>query len=342
MSLSLSKLIGFLSSKSYIPIQYFGEDDFCVFINIMCLTSYDNFMIYIPSKYEFNLDKIKDSFKISEIELKRNKNNNFYKNIQIDIKEGDVEKELVNNYKHEIILKNVPEQDNEDLIMIYKQLDRLKNCVENLKYKLCIQYKNYMCCIRRSNEISIFTIDKYNGKNMMNMSIIVDLETLYEKIDTLPLDMETVKSNIYEIFENTQNNSNNTILKMISDRNFISSVPENIQERKYKYDHLLLETHKLAIILDEKEASLMEDIQNLEKIATYSIDGDIIKAREKSKIETTLKNIRGSKINLAKTIVELRNKKENLILGLDNILFENAVLLDNLSNNFKKLSNFVK
>ena len=61
MSFSVSKLEKFLTSKNLIPIKYFTMYNICIYVDVISTVTADNFLIYIPSKYEFEMKNSKSS-----------------------------------------------------------------------------------------------------------------------------------------------------------------------------------------------------------------------------------------------------------------------------------------
>ena len=69
--------------------------------------------------------------------------------IALDSSHNDMAGHLEESYNHPLSLKDMSKEDKTNLREIFRQLRRLRFCVQNLKYKLCIVYKGYLCCIRR-------------------------------------------------------------------------------------------------------------------------------------------------------------------------------------------------
>ena len=116
--------------------------------------SQQSFYIYIPSRYNFKIDKKEErpihilntinlTFDTDFVDDEQHKE----QPVRLNQDKEKLENILEYNYKKNIDLKNVPQQDILALKEIHRQLKRLKGLVENINYKLCIIYffRIWMC-----------------------------------------------------------------------------------------------------------------------------------------------------------------------------------------------------
>ena len=69
-----------------------------------------------------------------------------------------------------------------------------------------------------------------------------------------------------------------------------------------------------------------------------SMHSDIEKTHQISKYENELSRINGVKQELIRNILIVKTKHENLSLRVDNIMFDNIIMIDAILKNFVKLS----
>ena len=206
MTLSIQKLEKFLALKGFIPTKYFTINSTCVYIEIMSLENSDIFLLYIPSKYNFFVDKDRNVYKMQYYDEKDIDENieNTYKEIDFigtpEIKNGNIAFHLEENYKKSISIKDIATDDTKEVKNIINQIKRLKFCVQNVKYKIAISYKNFLFSIKRDDSIESYSISNYPMKNFKQLYITVDLELLYEKIESVILNMKTIREQYFIVF----------------------------------------------------------------------------------------------------------------------------------------------
>jgi hypothetical protein len=350
MPLSIQKLEKFLSLKGFIPSKYFTIHSTCVFIEIISIENSDIFLLYIPSKYEFFVDKDKNVYKMQyydeqNIDVDENIENT-YKEIEFngtpEVKDGNIAPYLEENYKKSINIKDVPADDTKEIKNIINQIKRLGFCVQNVKYKIAINYKNFLCSIKRDDTVECYSIANYSMKNYKKLYITVDLELLYEKIDSVLLNMKTIKEGIYNILGNNQFNHTKMINKLIEEKTNILELCNNTYINKNKYDHYIKESTEILGFISNAEKGILKNIyETNEKYKNKSLQGlnnDIDKSHHISKLNEELTSVRKIKEEIVNTIFELKIKKDNTVLTIDKIMFDNSVMLDSIFRNVTLLS----
>jgi len=346
MSLSVKKLEDLLNSKNYKINCFFLLEKEIFYVEVFCHNTGESFLIYIPSKYNMKGNRNYKSYNITNINIENIDNyidekeyENDYgeeKNIKnIDnYSEEDMEKKLELNYDRDIKLEK---NDNYELKATLRQLNRLKYCVKNLKYKIVIFFSNFLCAIRRDDTIDCFTIENYNS-TYKKFFISTDLETFIKKEEKTSQDIQTIKESIYNILEKNGVNHVFLLEKLVEKKKDIAEIPLIIKKKNDHYDNLIRDSKKILEILVTKEKFLKErlvSINNNMRETTLIRDIDIIS--EKSELEKTLENISFKKEETYKIIKNLIEKRENNILSADKFMFDNNVMLNKIVNNFTKL-----
>jgi uncharacterized protein YjcR len=87
----------------------------------------------------------------------------------------------------------------------------------------------------------------------------------------------------------------------------------------------------------EVENKFIEKLSNIENGNFDNLQKDIDKIYEKTNVLKELDKINTIKVGLSKTIFILKEKRENMILSIDKIMFDNTVMYDCMVKNFSKL-----
>jgi hypothetical protein len=348
MPLNIKKLQGFLAKKEYIPTKYFVKHNTCLFIELFCCQSGDVIVLYIPSKYEFPLkaDAKSNIFKLEEIDMKMGEyvdktDDKDYAdfNIELTPKDNEIEDQLENNYHYKISIKNINKGDIIELASIYRQLRRLRYCVSTIKYKIATIYKNYFCAIRRDDTISCFTVKHYPQMQAKRLLIVVDLETLYDK-DHILTDIQTVRDSIYRVLEKNQGMHARILNKMIENKQDIILIPQYLESKVIKYDDLIHRYTNLLKAVSQEETTLIDKLKAIKNNTEPGIATDIDRIHRQGITEKDLEKTGNLKGEITKNIILLRSKRENIILSVDNILFDNSVMFDKIIQNFAQMKDY--
>ena len=357
MGFSIAKLESLLDMKGFSVIRYYVMDGMCFFIEIFANKTSDVCLLYIPSKYNFKLDEsTKNAYEISYIDINSDDTADQYANddevkdeykninIQLAVNGNDLEQQLKDNYKNEISLSKYSGDDIVSIKSLYRQLKRLSYCVENINYKVGILYKNFICAIRRNNSVDCFSVKNFHSSATKKLMIIVDLETFYEKNDQLIYDINTVRSNMYSVLEKNQGVHSVVIEKMIENRGNIISIPKVALQKSIEYDTMLKKLNgMLNTILESerREYDELHNIDNSESIGNFGLSNDFSSIQRRSGIQHKLDKINELKDEIYKLILLVRMKKENSILSLDIIMFDNAVMFNRMLNNFSLMKSII-
>ena len=201
MSLSIKKLKKMLNKNGFLINKATYLDDTYAHLHILNINISENFLLYIPSKYDIKIKNDDDIIKYKieyldvdddgNMELEDENNDVYIEDMDFNVKPINLIKD-----KH-LILQN-----------IFNKLKKLKPLFNNIKYKISILYNNYICSLRRDNTFEGFLINNYNVKdNKYKILIFVDLETLYTNIYNINEDINNIKANIYKSIDSNNDNS---------------------------------------------------------------------------------------------------------------------------------------
>jgi hypothetical protein len=358
--LSISKLEKLLSLKGFITVRYYVMSGVIVYMEIISITTADTFILYIPSKYKFVVKNSKNVFKIKYLDSNISDDNtandyagkpdehvveNTYEEIDVNmsptVNGNNIESHLEENYKRSIILNDITNDDNKEINDIIRQLKRLKFCVQNVKYKISIIYKNYLCTIKRDDSIECFFIKKYRGIKSKKLFVTVDLELLYDKIDSLLLNMNTIKKGLYHILDKNHITHTRTLKKLLEGKSNIIEFSDNTYYKKAEYEKYIKDARNMLEIIHKSEKDIIRKIYELNKKydnpRLKGLHNDIDRSHQLSKLNTELEDIQKIKEDIVKTIFDLNTKKEDTMLTVDKIMFDNNVMVECVLRNIENL-----
>ena len=358
MRLSLSKLERFLASKEFIAKSFFTIDDNCTFVEVVNINTTDTLFIYINEDYVLDVSKKQDVFKLKAIDIN---NEEFEDDIkdkytrepdnvdiekeyeEIDISESkrqNMEEFLEDNYKKELSIRDINKDDTIRLKEIRRQLKRMRFCVQTIKYKLSIMYKNYLCIINIENEVDLYKIKSYEGEDTRNLYVTIDLENLYDNILTVNSDIVNIRQGLYAIFDKNQRKHLSNFDKMITEGQSIFSYIDKLNRKKIQYEEYLQKLYSMIDTINQSEKEKMEKIQSLreEYESAGGIHSDIQKSHAISKYEGEIEEIKNTKHKVVKNIFNIRNKLDDMVLYTDKVFFDNLVMIDAIIKNINSLN----
>jgi hypothetical protein len=355
MTLSIKKLDKLLASAGLIIENIFIMDGLCVYLEIMSTNNAENFLLYIPSKYEIKAEDRPNVFELKDTEISENGNiaddyagalDNFgmeeeYGQIELCLSgnnnKDNLEEKMEEDYNHPLSLKDIHKQDMVEVKDIYRQLKRLKFCLNGIQYKMSIIFKHYLCCIRRDDSIEVYTITNYPSKGGRSLFISTDLECLYEKIKSVNIDVKTVREGIYKVLDKNQIKHSQTLIKLFEQSTDITNKSQSIYNRKIKYSIHVSNLTDMLTQLYEKENTIIEKL--LETNRDYGDAGltgmhnDIEKYHKTANLEKEIDSINEVKKEIITNIVDIRHKHEELTLTVDKIFFDTSIMLDAILKN---------
>jgi hypothetical protein len=360
MSLSLQKLEKILFKYDLTIQKIYTMDDKCIYLELLSVNTAELCLLYIPSKYEITVSRGDNVMSMKYIEVNSdgtipdnyagepdgNELEKKYGQIDLDLNitnnPDNMEEHLEENYNSTLSLKDISKKDLTELRDIFRQLKRLGYSVQNLGYKLCIVYKNYLCCICRDDSFEGYLIPYLRGNKQRKMFVSVDLETLYKKFNSVGIDIITIRQGIQQILNKNQNKHTHNLNHMLAYRDNFKEHSDNILVKKEQETTNLETLEALLSNLIKAEKLNMDDIEGINK--KYSNDAsvkglhtDIQKSHELSKKQEELTRIKSLKQEIITNILKVKNNLDNISLKIDKICFDNTVMLDAIIKNFKLL-----
>ena len=337
-----------IHNRGYVDIKYFILDEMCMYIELYSERTGYIFQMYIPSKYEFKMEEGKNVYKIKLIDDRgdddaENIEEAYGDSIKLDPhKNEDIEEHLELQYKKDITLKDISRQDRHQLDGTYKQLRRLRQLVQNINYKLSISYKNYLCVIRRSDDIECYLVKHHPKHDTKRLYVVTDLEVFHEKADQMETDVSKIQSELYRILEKNQSQHSQVIDSILENKDKIISVSNRIKERRQMYESYTKRLETMMQQLIKKEEFLQDEMKRLSHNSPYTnITNEMATSTAKSKIEAELFEIAELKKEISKYLNMIKDDRSNLLLKIDVDLFENTVMISKMLKNFEEIGNFL-
>jgi hypothetical protein len=356
MKISLNKLERLISTKGMIIKKIFTIDKEAIYFELFNINNAESFMLYIPSKYTIKVEGQKNVYKIKYLEFSEDEKEDYnyeaekqYDEIEIsneNINSDELESKLKENYNKPIALNNLNKKDKENIKDIYNQLYRLQFCVQNIKYKISIVYKNYFCSIKRDNSLESYLIKHFNKTDERRIYVNIDLESFYLKLDDISKDIIKVKNGIYTVLNKNQD-KNAKILQIILDqKNNVNSYSEIVCKKKNQINEYIEHLEILLQKINSKEAEIIKNISEINKkekeLSVRGLHVDIQISQELSLQEKNWDELNKTKDTVIKDMLFWKTKKQNITLMIDKIFFDNSVMLNKIIVNFSKLSDMVK
>jgi len=327
-------------------------DGACFFMELFIIRTADIILMYIPSKYDF-VSEGENTYKMKYIDMKDadtladeytggNGMNDMqlqatYSGVAGQPTDGKMEERLENGYKH---LKDTSDADMTVLKAIVRQMKRLKYCVSELKYKLATFYKNYICVIRRDDSIDCMVVKNYPYEEGKKLTVVIDLEMVYEQNENITESVQRIRESIYNVLEKNQGMHTRVMTKIIENHNEMQAITGQINVKSSEYDEMISKLEKMLQTMIKAEEGALLKLKENEKSSGTNLQSDITRVHTKSSLEKELDRIIFLKTEIAKKIIEVRGKRENVILSIDKIMFDNAVMFDCMIANFAKLKEF--
>ena len=359
MSISHKKLNSKLSEYGLVPTTYYVIGDSCTYIEISSVFNSDKFLLYIPSRFTLKLPLEGKCIELEYIEVSEDgvissdyggEPDDFdvekqYDSFEIDVdskNDGSYEENLEEKYNHQLSLKDMTRDHIKKLKEIFRQLKRLKFCVQDIKYKLCISYKHYLCCIRRDNTFDGFKESKAEStSDKLKLIISIDLEALYNHLDSLVTDLATIREGVAKILDKNNNKHTKSLTKVLDFRDELLMLSQRITEKKQIYKSNMVQLEDMLEKINTAEKNNVEKIMQIEEsygVKNASIHLDMEKTHAIAPYERKLDDLSGVKKELLGNLDLVRNKYDDLTLKVDKICFDNSVMLDSIIDNFSELA----
>ena len=303
-------------------------------------------LVYIPSKFTIRKDYSIPSYGLEYVDVRLDNQSvaidfgevdedttqDEYEQISFEESDVAIREKLERNYERPVSLKGNHE-DRMEIRDIFRQLGRLKHTVASVPYKLCISYKHFLCTLSRHNELEGYVIKNCDMRqSKKNMIITTDFQYFCNNLDSVGFEVTDVLQSIFRILDNNHTRNLREISRLdsfsvrlktlyIKYENAIASLNDNLQKAQERFDNIR-----------DREDELIQEVMTLRQRNTLS-DND--KTRKMDACKKKIENLFQKKNEIMITMNELLERKEDLTLSTDRIIFDNTIMITSIAQNLE-------
>lgn len=267
---------------------------------------------------------------------------------------SNTEEQVASQYATVLQGEPMSTHDRSSLYEIFRQLKRLRYCMETVKYRLCITYKNYLCCLTRHDDLEGFKIipsmkrytqPGHDRTKSYTLLPTIDLEAFSRKSNSvLTDDIDAIRKTIHSVLEKNEKAhlrnlqhvlERQTRLKKI--QTFCASKRNEAREYFEKFDRLLSQLTVVERKTHEELKSVRSEYHNTSRHNIHP-DDDLKLSHKIGVLKTELSKIAEIHKSIKTQMQEIRSYLDNAMLVSDRVLFDNLVMLDSVHRNFELLA----
>jgi len=349
MSKSLQKFQTFLSKNNIIVRHAVCEKENLIFLIVFCENLQEFMIVTINPALKITKKDIDIPVDIitadpySPIDEQDNLLNINYSMKEIDDNLKDDSQIIkdglsIANYK-EIVMSKAS-TDNLIYTQYCNQINKFKECVKNLKYKFGILTQDYITFIDRSNTTKNFVIK--NKEHMIPIEntvfcICVDLENLFENINTLVEDSIKLFSSFYGILHDAHTKQT---IALDSQVKLITDVPKQLEAKKNDLIKIqgILNQHLQTLFRLYKEENKLQSLKEFEERKKVVEQKDInVRDFQIKKISIEIDKVKEQKNKTQLLVSQIRKLYHQQLLSFDYNVFKGLQLFCSMAERIKKV-----
>jgi len=349
MTLSMQKLCYFLKLHHFTIQKIFTYESLCYLVEVLTPIHVNSIMIYIPPEFHFEPMSLSNVYPLSApipvpSTFSSPQNiSEYYHEIDIHthipkVHKSGVDKHLEDMYKKNVHMTTTTENDTKVLQNMSKQLDRLKYSISGMPYRWVILYKKYIGMNTFNDTIDIRSVDHYTSQKHRSLSVMIDLRVFHDKIDSVVSEVNQLVGGLYKVLNGNQSTHLMNIRRLLDSRDSCISTLERLTNVKQQYIDYI---NKFSTLLEEinvSEANVELELDIVNRTPSTTIHSDIKKNHQKSKLEASHMRLTKTKDKITAALQDMRIKNNDTTLLVDNLLFENIIMLDELFQNMTRLA----
>lgn len=338
-----------------IPNNFFvDKNGICTYIEIFTIKNNNSFLLHISAKYKLTIDYKTNIFNINQHRI----------DDEGDLLEQHTEKSSIKSNESgydEITISNHADKNNirdktEDLYNrpikisnketttmkgMFRQVRRLGLCMRGTKYGMCVMSSSHMYCVGQGNVIEGYSVTSNENKHKYRKYFtVVDFELLYAKVKNIVVDIGDIKTSISDVLGKNFHAHISTVSKTFPGYD-IKRRELAVTSKINEYEKRLLDVEsKLENIL-KNESSLLEKRNEVsERLSSRNVLSTDMESTKNLRIyDTKISEIVETKKELFRNIVSLKIKRDHTILKSDEILFDVAVMCQDIINKMNSIDN---
>jgi len=329
--IDLQKLQDKFTKENIIIIEYYCVNYECYYIKCFLTLCYQFMIVYVPTDYRFHVSEsnpvvynIESKDRGDVVEADDYTKTGVSHDIDLinEEKSASTYQDLKNKYERHITLEAEEEPTTRKM---KRQMERLSTPFSRINYTLCLQRGKYFTIVDSKNTlpsggVSSFLIKRYN-KDDMCISYVLSLPQLIQDLDEISTNINTVGKQFIKIIKRVA----------FSNLNDISSIPQS---------------QRTAILtkIDEYENHIGEYVQLHTK--TLREERDLIQSKGgsssgwfgKQDPQRVLRDISQSKIQMVEKGIHFVQHFHKKLLLLEEISFDNNLMINRVEKNFELLA----
>lgn len=340
MSVDAKKLKRLLTRHEILPLEFYcfkGESK-CAMIKCFLHSCSQFLLLYIPSKYRFEVREEKDVFEMEEIDPDPVDDDDYSHMADEDAKrysEAELAEQRVNKYvkmqqKYHRTLTTA--SDDEPLVRkLNRQCKRLYQPLSKSTYDFALQHERLLA-VHFGDKPSFYHLKSYTLPKDLGrcMLFVVTLTDVIDKIEELNEEVGRLSEKFVDLLMRVSESNLAEIQDEIENADFVQS--KLAAKREEILRQLRDDTH-LMDKLKKEEERLMEEYQKESLRAKSSHERVRITDDLQKEIDTVFQ--RKNELTRKKMSHSLRY--HHIVLNLEEISFDNSVMIDRVRKNFQMM-----
>jgi len=333
MSIDLSKLKTSLEQSGVLIIDYYLLDETCAMIKAFVYNINQFIFIYIPTKLRSEIKNKRNVYELKALEDVVDeedyaKFDEYQINLVKKTTEKDAYKNLSQKYNKHIVINGDGVEQFEKRIM--RQLKRMNIPFSKLDYTLGIQNKKILA-LHFGEEINLFYIKNYD-KDIRCYMYIVNVKDLIENVTEMQYEIGNINKQFFTIICDVIH-SNLTEMSSLNKTDY-SSIIDKFERQKEEF----LKKSSVFITtltkIEEEEKSKIKKYKTLFTKETSTIRKNTLESEYQNMTQSYIKK----KMEKVETMIEQAYIFHIFFLLLEEISFDNFIMLKRTTVNFNKLN----
>lgn len=332
-TIDLSKLKASLEKIGILIVEYYLLEEKCAMLKAYIYSINQFLLIYIPTKLRAELKGKKNMYELKSLEdVVDEEDYAKFDEYQINmIRQGgsdkDAYKNLSQKYNKQIVLNGDGVEQFEKRIM--RQVKRLNIPFSKLEYTIGVQNKKIMA-LNFGEEINLFYVKNYT-KDIRCYMYIVNVKDLIENGTEMQHEIGTINAQFFKIICDVID-SNLTEIASIANKDYTAIIAKY---QKQKAEFAKKSDTFLAFIkkIDDEEKAEVKKYKGLFANETSGI--------RKNSLETEYQNVLSSfmkkRVDKTESMIEQTYVFHIFFLLLEEISFDNFIMIKRTTSNFEKL-----
>lgn len=335
--MSLDRLKELFESKGFVVNNLFTKDGFYKFVEIVNFKNAISTVVLISDKHKISAENVKHEYSLVKKDIvdtgERFSNDanirSSYQEIDHITRALETEENLTELYDKPISIKGEENRAKEKFLGTMSQLKRFRLCVRNIPYKFILFDDDCVCLLNENSDIESYYISEYKHKKR-KIFVTITLENFYEATD-IEKDISKIIEQFYDILNSNQKVETMKIQSMIdAKRNVVNQSSRILDMKKKLFDKIKKLQAQHADIV-EKNVSAQQKLKSIKNNNDPTSRSSVVKFTQ------DIEKYAEQQHEIVKSIIDTRKELDEICLVVDNILFDNMVMLSQISHNFKVL-----